>query len=100
MPSRIRDALFSEPSGRRAAAVMFAGSLAFAALYAYNWVVGRSAFVGGLALMLGSALSGVAESLPPDRRRAAGALRIAAVLVLLSLLVAIAVAPETIVDGR
>ncbi|WP_144904181.1 hypothetical protein [Halobellus captivus] len=100
MPSRLRDALFSEPSGRPAAAVMFAGSLAFAALYAYNWIVGESAFLGGLFMLVGSALSGVAESLPKDQRRVAGVLRITAILVLLSLLAVIVVAPESVVNRR
>ncbi|WP_336024693.1 hypothetical protein [Halobellus salinisoli] len=100
MPSKIRDVLFSEPSGRRTAAVMFAGSLAFVALYAYNWIVGESVFVGGLFLLVGSGVSGIAESLPKDRRRAAGVFRIVAILVLLSLIAIVVFAPQLIVGSR
>jgi peptidoglycan/LPS O-acetylase OafA/YrhL len=101
MPSRISEAVFGEPSGRRHALVMFAGAAAFAAMYAYYGVVDDSASAGWLLFMTGgSALSGIAESLPTERRRAAGALRVAAVLLLACLLVLVAVAPEVVVGTR
>jgi|AntRauMinimDraft_4_1070384.scaffolds.fasta_scaffold00101_6 hypothetical protein len=97
MPSRIAAVLFSDPSGRRHAAVMFAGTLAFVSLYAYGGLVAGSS--GGkwlLFLAVGTALSGVAESLPDDRRVGAGILRVTAILVLASLLVALVVAPALV----
>ncbi|WP_424003053.1 hypothetical protein ACOZ4I_03435 [Haloarcula salina] len=96
MPSTISDALFSEPSGRRHAAVMFAGALALGLLYAYSALVGDAASVAVLFLLAGAALSGVAEILPSDRRVAAGVLRLTGILVLVCLLALVAVAPELV----
>ena len=48
-------------------------------------------------MMFGSALSGIAESLPKDQHRAAGILRATAVTVLFGLLAATVFAPEFIV---
>lgn len=100
MPSTVSDVLFSEPSGRRHALVMFAGALLFLGLYAYYGLFGEAASAGGLFLMLGCVLSGIAESLPTDRRRTAGLCRVAAILVLLSLLATLAFAPEFVVGSR
>lgn len=97
MSSRIRAVAFSEPSGRRQAFVMFAGALVFAGLYAYSGLAGDASSSWLLVMALGNALSGVAESLPKRRRRAAGALRVTAVLVLAGLLAAMVVAPELVV---
>jgi hypothetical protein len=101
MPSRISDVIFSEPSGRRHAVVMFSGAFLLSSLYVYNGLSAGSFSLSWLFFMIGgSILSGIAESLPADRRRAAGILRITAVLVLLCLLVTIIVAPEFIVGER
>ncbi|MBV0900620.1 hypothetical protein [Haloarcula salina] len=96
MPSIISDAIFSEPSGRRHAAVMFGGALALALLYAYSALVGQSASIAVLFLLAGAALSGVAELLPSDRRLAAGGLRLTGILVLVCLLALVVVAPELV----
>ena len=100
MPSRVIAPLLSEPSGRRHATVMFAAALAFAALYGYSvGVAGSSGAEWLLFMTAGAALSGVAESLPEDRRIAAVALRVAAIGVLASLLAGFVVAPRLVVSG-
>jgi peptidoglycan/LPS O-acetylase OafA/YrhL len=96
-PSNIRKVLFSEPSGRRYAAVMFAGALAFVGLYLTAWFIDESVPRFALFLLVGSALSGIAEALPKDRRRTAGVLRVLAILVLVCLLALIIFAPEFII---
>jgi hypothetical protein len=100
MPSRVSDVVFSEPSGRRHAFVMFAGALVLAGLYVYYGVLGESTSIGGLFLLVGCVLSGIAESLPTDRRRTAGVLRVTAILVLGGLLATVAFAPELVVGPR
>jgi hypothetical protein len=98
MPSRITDAVFSEPSGRRHASVMFATALVFTGLYAYSGLRGDWSSAGWLLPMIaGTALSGVAESLPSNRRRAAGACRAAAILLLTGFLAATVLAPNLVV---
>ncbi|SEH54144.1 MULTISPECIES: hypothetical protein [Halobacteriales] len=88
MPSTVSDVVFSEPSGRLNAAVMFSGALAFAGLYVYSRMTGTgSVFSWHLIMLVGFVLSGIAESLPADRQRAAGVFRIAAILLLLTILV-------------
>ncbi|WP_380680532.1 hypothetical protein [Salinigranum sp. GCM10025319] len=94
MPSRVSDVVFSEPSGCRHAIVMFAGALAFAGLYVYYGIIGE------FFLLVGCVLSGIAESLPTERRRTAGVLRVTAILVLVGLLATVAVAPELVVGPR
>jgi hypothetical protein len=94
MPSRIRETVFSEPSGRLHSIVMFASAIFFVGFYAYTHADTAAAWL--LVMAAGNALSGVAESLPADRRRAAGAFRIAAVSVLLCLLIAMVVAPDLV----
>jgi hypothetical protein len=99
MPSRVTAGLFSEPSGRRHASVMFAAALVFALLYGYSVRVAGSSEAGWLRFMIvGTALSGVAESLPDDRRIAAGLLRVTAIVALVGLLVGTVLAPELIVS--
>jgi hypothetical protein len=44
------------------------------------------------------ALSGIAESLPKPRRRAAGVLRLTALVVLVSMLVIIIVTPDLLIN--
>lgn len=80
---------------------MFSGSLLFVALYVYAGVLGDSTSSSWLLVMAaGTGLSGVAESLPSDRRWTAGAFRVAATLVLLGLLATTVFAPEFVVGGR
>jgi len=97
MPSKIETVAFSEPSGPHHAFVMFAGALAFAGLYVYSGLAGDASASWLLVMALGNALAGVAEALPKRRRRAAGAFRVTAILVLAGLLAAIVVAPELVV---
>jgi hypothetical protein len=100
MSSVVSDLLFSEPSGRRHALVAFSGALAFLSLYVHYGLLGEADSVGVLFLLFGCVLSGIAESLPTDRRRLAGVFRVAAVLVLVCLLVALGVAPEFVLEAR
>jgi len=95
MPSRISDTVFSEPSGRGHAAVMFAGAAVFLGLYGYAGADSSARWL--LVMAGGNALSGIAESLPAARRRAAGAFRLAAISLLLCLLAAATFAPEFVV---
>lgn len=95
--SALAATLFSEPSGRPNALVMFASAVVFLSLHVAFGVFGDATGVNNLLLALGFALSGTAESLPADRRRAAGVLRTAAIGVILGLLVGIATAPEIVV---
>ena len=97
MPSIVSDVVFSEPSGRLNAGVMFSGALAFAGLYVYTRITGTgSVFSWHLIMLVGFTLSGIAESLPYDRRQAAGILRLTAILLLFGLLAATIFAPELI----
>jgi hypothetical protein len=97
MPSRVTAGLFSGPAGRRHAIVMFAAALAFAVIYVYAVRAAGSARAEWLLIMIaGTALSGVAESLPEDRRFVAGVLRIVAIVALASLIVTLVVAPELV----
>lgn len=98
MPSRVGEAVLGEPSGRRHAGAVFAGALVPASPYAYSETVGGPSSNGWLlSMVVGSALSGVAESLPAERRRAAGALRATATPVLAGPLAPSVVAPDLIV---
>ena len=95
MPSRINEIVFSEPSGRLHSIVMFVSAAFFLGFYAYTHADTSAWWL--LVMAAGNVLSGIAESLPGDRRRAAGAFRIAAVSVLLCLLLAMVAAPESVV---
>jgi hypothetical protein len=96
MPSKISGFVMSEPSGRPAAAVMFSGALLFVGMYVYFGVFGDSSTTHELFLAGSFALSGIAESLPKDRRRTAGILRVTAILIPLSMIAIIVIAPEII----
>jgi hypothetical protein len=98
--SIVSDVVFAAPSGRRHALVMFSGAIAFLCLYVYYGLLGEADSIAGLFLLFGCVLSGIAESLPTDQRRLAGVLRIAAVMLLLCLLVALGVAPEFVLGAR
>src|SRR6056297_2004624 len=98
MPSFINQIIFSEPAGRPNSLIQFTASLVFLGIYIYAWTGGNgdsSSWI--LVMMFGSALSGIAESLPKDQQRSAGILRATAVTVLLCLLAATVFAPEFIV---
>ncbi|MFC7255176.1 hypothetical protein ACFR97_16985 [Haloplanus litoreus] len=98
MPSKLSAVIFSQPSGRTHALVMFAGSLVFLGLYVYSGVIGDSSSSSWLVPMtIGTALSGIAESLPKDRRQTAGIFRVTAFLLLTGLLATTVFAPEFVV---
>ena len=97
MPSIIDQTLFSEPSGRPLGLVFLCGALLMAGLQGYIVIVaGATLFYPVLFVIVGMALSGIAESLPKPRRREAGVLRLTAITVLVSLLVIGFVAPDFI----
>lgn len=77
--------VFSEPSGRRYGLVQFCLAFSMLSLYVFSYVVVENSAASRwtLFIVVGSALCGIAESLPKERRRIAGVLRIAAILVLL-----------------
>jgi hypothetical protein len=80
---------------------MVTGSLFFLGLYVYASVLGDSSSSSWLVVMAaGTGLSGIAESLPTDRRRTAGVFRVTGILVLLGLLVTTVFVPEFIVGDR
>ena len=94
MPSIIDETVFGDPS-RGLALVYLCGALLLAGQQGYYVIIeGATPFYAGLFLSAGMALSGIAESLPKSRRRAAGALRLTAIAVLVSLLVIGFVTPE------
>ncbi len=97
MISRVRNALFREPSGRPETLVMFGGAVVLSGLAGYAYVAGGTRLVWTVAMAVGFALAGVAEALPTGRRRAAGGLRIAAIVLMLSLIGVVAFAPEYVV---
>jgi hypothetical protein len=97
MHSRVRNALFREPSGRPETLVMFSGAVVLSSLAGYAYVAGGTTLIWSLAMAVGFALSGVAEALPAGRRRTAGGLRIAAIVLVLSLIGGVALAPGYIV---
>jgi hypothetical protein len=100
VPSKIRAVVFSEPSGRLNALVMFAGSFAMLSIYLYYDILLGGSSLSSLVMAVGFALSGLAESLPTDRRRIAGGLRVTAILWLLGLLGLTIFAPEVVLGPR
>jgi hypothetical protein len=96
MPSTISDVVFSEPSGRPITVVMFSGALAMASIYGYYGLVRDGASISPLLMAAGFALSGVAESLPAERRRMAGGLRVTAIFLLVGLLGLSIFAPDIV----
>ncbi|RLM71343.1 hypothetical protein DVK05_01600 [Halorubrum sp. Atlit-8R] len=99
MVPHISDVLFNEPQGRPVSLVQFGASVFYLCLFAYAWSVGETGAVVPwlLFFVVGTALSGIAESLPKARRRAAGLLRLTAVLVLACFLAILFLAPESII---
>lgn len=85
----ISEVLFNEPQGRPFALLQFGVSLTFLCMFVYTWSVGDAGETRWLLFtVVGTALSGIAESLPENRRQAAGVLRFAGILVLLILVAA------------
>ena len=99
MPSIIDETVFSEPSGQPVGAIQLCAALMFLGAYGYAMFVENSTLGSWLLFMTaGSALSGIAESLPNTRRKAAGVLRLTGLFVLLCLLVAFLFAPEFVIQ--
>ncbi|RDZ35624.1 hypothetical protein C5B89_17975 [Haloferax sp. Atlit-47N] len=98
MPSIVDDLMFNEPSGKPFGVIQLCGALIFSGFYLYAMVVENSTMGSWLLFMAaGSALSGIAESLPKSRRRTAGILRLTGIFVLMCLLGAIFFAPELMI---
>ena len=97
MASAIKRFVFSEPSGRLSAAIQFSGSLLMLSIYVYYGLLRGASTSYTLVLAVGFALSGIAESLPSERRRAAGGLRIAASLLLIGFIGLTVLAPEIVI---
>lgn len=94
----ISEVLFNEPQGRPFGLVQFGASLLFLCMFVYAWSVGDAGELRWvLFFVVGTALSGTAESLPKTRRRAAAVLRLTAISVLVSFLVIVAFAPELLI---
>jgi len=94
----ISDVLFNEPQGRPNSLIQFGASLSFLCIFVYGWIVNEAGGVPWvLFLIVGTALSGIAESLPKTRRWAAGLLRLTAILVLVCLLAIMFLAPDYII---
>jgi hypothetical protein len=100
MPSIIDQTVFSEPSGRTHAFVMFASSLVMLSIYIYFNILRGVPDISSLVMAVGFALSGLAESLPTERRHMAGGLRVVAVLVFVGLLSLTIFAPEVILGPQ
>ena len=89
--------LFREPDGRRKGLLFL--FLSFICLL--GWVYVGVVLDGShilLFLSIAFALSGFAESLPPDRRRSAGVLRILGLGIVLLFLVLLALVPDLILN--
>lgn len=85
--------LFNEPRGRRTGMIFLSLSLICFLGYVYFGILlDGPHFLLVLGVMI--ALSGFAESLPTDRRRVAGALRLVAVGLGIGMLALLAFAPE------
>ena len=94
----VSDVLFNEPQGRPNSLVQFGLSLSFLCIFVYaSSVGGAGEFLWILFLIVGAALSGIAESLPKAQRRAAGLLRLTAILVLVCFLTIMFLTPEHII---
>jgi hypothetical protein len=99
MPSKLKEIVFSEPSGGINAFVMFAGSLAMVSIYVYFDILRDGSSLSSLIMAVGFALSGLAESLPKEHGQLAGGLRVTAILVLTGLLGLTIFAPKIILGA-
>ncbi|MFD1633958.1 hypothetical protein ACOZ4L_14080 [Haloplanus ruber] len=75
---------------------MFASAFVMVGIYLYFDVLRDGYLLSSLIMAVGFALSGFAESLPTDRRRAAGGLRVVAILWLIGLLGLTVFAPDIV----
>ena len=80
--------------------VMFASSLAMLSIYIYYGILRGVSDISSLVMAVGFALSGLAESLPPERRQVTGGLRVATILLLTGLLGLTIFAPEVVLGPR
>ena len=97
MIAYISEVLFKEPQGRSESLVHFGVSLSFLCVFVYAWSVSLAGEVlWVLFIIVATALFGIAESLPENRRHAAGVLRFMGHVVSVSLLVMIIVTPELV----
>lgn len=99
MIAYISDVLFKEPQGRSESLVHFGLSLSFLCIFVYAWsvsIAGEVLWV--LFIIVATALFGIAESLPENRRHAAGVLRFIGHVVSVSLLVLIIGTPGLLLN--
>jgi hypothetical protein len=97
MPSIVTEFLYNEPSGRPISLVHFGTAVAWLGLFAYARTGGPGPSAWYLVVAVGTAMAGVAESLPTGRRRAAGVLRAMAILLLLGLVAGTVLRPSIVV---
>ena len=100
MPSKIKEVVFSEPTGRAQAFVMFASSAVMVSIFIYFDILSGVSSIHSLVMAVGFALSGLAESLPSERRQLAGQLRVTAILLLTGLLVFLIFTPEIFLGSQ
>jgi hypothetical protein len=95
----ISKVVFSEPQGHPNSTVQLGVSLLYLCLFVYFSSVGSvGEFLFIPFLIVGTALSGIADSMPESRRQAAGVLRLTALVVLVSMIVITIVTPELVMD--
>ena len=98
MPSFNNQIVFSDPAGRANSVIQFTAPLVFFGMYLYAWNGGNGDSSSWLlVMMVGSALSAIAESLSKEHQLTAGILRTIAVTVLLCLLATTLSAAEFVV---
>jgi hypothetical protein len=76
---------------------MFCGAVLFSGVYVYSGWSGNPSSIYELLLAASFAIAGIAESLPEDRQRPIGLLRIIAILCPLAVLAISLTNPETII---
>lgn len=88
MVPHIPDALVSEPNGRPISLVWFGSLFVYLCAFVYFSSVGELGDVWWLMFFLVvTALLGIAESLPKDRRQQVGVLRSVAILILIIMII-------------
>ena len=97
MPSTVKAAILSEPTGGRInAVIMFVGSLIMLGMYVWYGLRHAGSFNGLLIFAVGLALGGITHTLPANRRTIVGVLRVAVFLVFISLIILSIFAPELV----
>ena len=79
---------------------MFAGSFVMLSIYIYYDILRGVSSINSLVMAVGFALSGLAESLPSERRQLAGGMRVTAVLLLTGLLILLIFVPEVFLGSQ